>query len=283
MGHWMTSARRTVAALCCTLGLIGCGGTATTGEGTPVSASGKTVPAQSSTTRPADATKARRAQTIERARARALSRARAVAAVVRDYYGDVDAKRLRFAWGRLSPAVQARIGGYETWAAGQHATVEVKVTSVHTERLSRGSASVTVALRSTSVDVCARTVHQRFAGTWTLSRSGGRWHATDLRIAKTGGGTERTDYSQCDGGTGTTTPDSSAPVEPDYYLPSGQDGSDTSGVPVPDPGDDPSFCDTHTCIPNYDNGSGSTVQCEDGTYSHSGGIQGACSHHGGVG
>lgn len=35
-------------------------------------------------------------------------------------------------------------------------------------------------------------------------------------------------------------------------------------------------------IPNYDNGRGYRVQCEDGTYSQSGGIQGACSHHGGV-
>lgn len=44
-----------------------------------------------------------------------------------------------------------------------------------------------------------------------------------------------------------------------------------------------SFCDTHDCIPNYNNGDGSTVQCSDGTYSQSGGIRGACSHHGGVG
>ena len=36
-------------------------------------------------------------------------------------------------------------------------------------------------------------------------------------------------------------------------------------------------------IPNYENGNGYRVQCTDGTYSHSGGIQGACSHHGGVG
>jgi hypothetical protein len=43
------------------------------------------------------------------------------------------------------------------------------------------------------------------------------------------------------------------------------------------------FCTTHDCIPNYPNGNGSTVQCSDGSYSHSGGIQGACSHHGGVG
>ncbi len=36
-------------------------------------------------------------------------------------------------------------------------------------------------------------------------------------------------------------------------------------------------------IPNYDNGRGYRVQCADGMYSKSGGIQGACSGHGGVG
>jgi hypothetical protein len=36
------------------------------------------------------------------------------------------------------------------------------------------------------------------------------------------------------------------------------------------------------CIPNYPHGTGTTVQCADGTYSHSGGKQGACSYHGGV-
>jgi hypothetical protein len=43
------------------------------------------------------------------------------------------------------------------------------------------------------------------------------------------------------------------------------------------------FCSSHDCIPNYPNGRGTTVQCADGTYSDSGGIRGACSHHGGVG
>jgi hypothetical protein len=42
------------------------------------------------------------------------------------------------------------------------------------------------------------------------------------------------------------------------------------------------FCSTHVCIPNYPNGTGTTVQCADGAYSQSGGKQGACSGHGGV-
>jgi len=48
-------------------------------------------------------------------------------------------------------------------------------------------------------------------------------------------------------------------------------------------GDDDSFCDSHACIDNFDNGEGSIVQCADGTWSRSGGLSGACSWHGGVG
>ncbi len=57
----------------------------------------------------------------------------------------------------------------------------------------------------------------------------------------------------------------------------------TVTVPSTSPTSSTDFCSTHVCIPNYDNGTGSTVQCSDGSYSHSGGKQGACSYHGGVG
>lgn len=44
---------------------------------------------------------------------------------------------------------------------------------------------------------------------------------------------------------------------------------------------DAEFCSTHTCIGNFDSENGTIVQCSDGTYSHAGGISGACSDHGG--
>ena len=266
----------TLATVCCLVALVGCGGTRTTAANERATTLPEATPvASSSSTQDDDTESTQRADAIKRARARERARAQAAADVVRNYYGNLDAKELAAAWSRLSPSVRAQLGGYETWAAGQEGTVDVEVTSVHTERASKTSASVAVALRSKSVDVCSRTVHQRFAGTWTLARSGGRWIAEDLHIAKTGGGAERTDYAECDDNSGAS-PNSSAPAQPDYVP-------DDPAPAVPDPGDDASFCDTHACIPNYDNGNGSTVQCEDGTYSHSGGIQGACSHHGGVG
>jgi hypothetical protein len=288
-----------VGILCCVLAVVGCGGTGTgvTEDSARVSVTAKNTSVNSSTAPSTRSAHEERAWRIKRARARASARARAVAGVVRDYYADVDAKRLRAAWTRLSPVVQAQIGPYETWEAGQETTVGIAVTSVHTTRATASDATVAVALRSTSVDVCARTVHQRFAGTWSLSRQRGRWIATGLHIAKTGGGTEKVDYAECDRGSdpssgsdsGSPDPGYSEPDDPGYpepddpsYAPAGGGSDDDSDLPS-DPGDDPSFCDTHACIPNYENGRGSTVQCADGTYSHSGGIQGACSHHGGVG
>ena len=52
--------------------------------------------------------------------------------------------------------------------------------------------------------------------------------------------------------------------------------------PEPPPVESASFCDTHPCIDNFDEGNGYPVQCNDGMWSQSGGIQGACSYHGGV-
>jgi hypothetical protein len=41
------------------------------------------------------------------------------------------------------------------------------------------------------------------------------------------------------------------------------------------------FCAYFTCIASFWNGQGYVMECQDGDYSKSGGIQGSCSHHGG--
>lgn len=46
--------------------------------------------------------------------------------------------------------------------------------------------------------------------------------------------------------------------------------------------EDGRFCESHHCIANFPNGHGEVVECSDGQWSHSGGISGACSFHGGV-
>lgn len=44
---------------------------------------------------------------------------------------------------------------------------------------------------------------------------------------------------------------------------------------------DQEFCEENQCIGGFDGEDGYVVECEDGTYSHAGGISGACSDHGG--
>jgi hypothetical protein len=44
---------------------------------------------------------------------------------------------------------------------------------------------------------------------------------------------------------------------------------------------DYNFCLTHACIANFWEGNGSVVQCADGMWSHSAGLPGVCSRHGG--
>lgn len=44
---------------------------------------------------------------------------------------------------------------------------------------------------------------------------------------------------------------------------------------------DTQFCSVNQCIGDFTGEGGTIVQCADGTYSHAGGISGACSHHGG--
>ena len=46
---------------------------------------------------------------------------------------------------------------------------------------------------------------------------------------------------------------------------------------------DPATCSYFNCIGNFSNGKGYMVQCNDGSYSMSGGRRGACSTHGGEG
>ncbi len=55
-------------------------------------------------------------------------------------------------------------------------------------------------------------------------------------------------------------------------------GGDSGSAGLAQPAD---FCTTHACIDSFYNGNGYIVQCADGMWSHSGGLSGACSYHGG--
>jgi hypothetical protein len=73
----------------------------------------------------------------------------------------------------------------------------------------------------------------------------------------------------------------SAAPAPATPAPAAAPTIETAGSP--DHATDAQFCSAHSCIANFPNGNGTIVQCSDGEWSHSGGLSGACSSHGGEG
>jgi len=57
------------------------------------------------------------------------------------------------------------------------------------------------------------------------------------------------------------------------------EGKETAGSPSHT--EDARFCSSHRCIAGFDSGQGNVVQCKDGEWSHSGGLEGVCAHDGG--
>ena len=155
------------------------------------------------------------------------ARGEAAAAVVREFYAAVDAKRFSDAWGRFGPAIQQQLGGLATWQAGYAHTRSTRVDSVSGTASDPTHATVEVRLHSVDEDACTRSVTQRFAGTWTLRRVAGRWQASKLAIAKTGGGTLR-QASRCTPSS-TTQPSSSSSPSADSSSADSPADPDTSG------------------------------------------------------
>ena len=83
-----------------------------------------------------------------------------------------------------------------------------------------------------------------------------------------------------------TTPANTSSTTPGGDGGTGNTGAGNTGGGSEGPGSythagDEGFCATHQCIANFPNGRGYVVQCNDGDWSHSGGLSGACSDHGG--
>jgi hypothetical protein len=192
--------------------------------------------------------------------------------VVRRYYARLGDGNFSGAWSLLAPGAQEAKGGFTTWKKGYDLTVDTTVTRLEPLLENDSRVLLDVGLRSVDIDECGDTVRQRFAGTWTVQRTGGKWKATRSRFHRIAGREPVRDAAGCIDST--PLPSDGAPSSP---PPSSDYGAPSDSTPS-----SPDFCDTHDCIPNYPNGNGSTVQCNDGSFSQSGGIQGACSHHGGV-
>lgn len=66
-----------------------------------------------------------------------------------------------------------------------------------------------------------------------------------------------------------------------YIAPERESGAGDEGPGSTSHAEDSRFCASHPCVGNFSKGAGAVVQCTDGEWSHSGGLSGACSNHGG--
>jgi hypothetical protein len=174
------------------------------------------------------------------------------------FYESINIDDYGAAWKRMPPASRSHAGSFAVWKAGYRQTVSSDATDVSATMLGQTSGTVRLTLRATDLDACADEVHQRFAVTWTLTRTGGRWAASSISSTKVSGRAPATDAISCESAGQGDVPTLQAAPE--------------SSV---------GFCEIHDCIENFDNGTGTIALCADGMYSNSGGNQGACSGHGG--
>ena len=75
-----------------------------------------------------------------------------------------------------------------------------------------------------------------------------------------------------------STPQSESPSE--ESSPAGSSSAEDE-VGSPSHAGDQKFCEEHDCIGDFTNEEGTVVECSDGSFSHAGGLSGACSDHGG--
>jgi hypothetical protein len=191
---------------------------------------------------------------------------------VKEHYRDLNRGRFQPAWEDFSGQLKAELGPYSKFVDGYSLTEGTHLQKARATSLSSDTVKVAVDFNADDVDACGDHVAQRFAGSWLVRLETGGPVLDEADIEFIEGGTPVRDASQCP-----------APVQPEPPPPDlGETyGSDYPGAHLPPP-EAGGFCATHDCIPNFDEGNGYVVQCEDGTWSQSGGIQGACSYHGGV-
>jgi hypothetical protein len=89
--------------------------------------------------------------------------------------------------------------------------------------------------------------------------------------------TKAAEEAEVAGSASTTPTSSSPPAEPSPSSAPLAEGPGSSSH-----SQDAAFCASHECIPSFPEGNGTVVQCQDGEWSHSGGVSGACSGHGGT-
>jgi hypothetical protein len=102
----------------------------------------------------------------------------APAKLVRSYYAAIDSGDFAAAWARLSPAVQARFGGFAVWRDGYETTLSQRVEGVEVD-----GAQIRYVLVARDRTPCGGSVEQRFAVVWTMADG----HASSLHAVRLAG------------------------------------------------------------------------------------------------
>jgi hypothetical protein len=128
---------------------------------------------------PADARRAPR-ELSPRRTPRTASPARPAPAgqLVRSYYAAIDGGHFAAAWARLSPAVQARFGGFAVWRGGYETTLDQRIEGVEVD-----GEQVRYTLVARDRTPCGGAVEQRFAVVWTMADG----HAAALHAVRLAG------------------------------------------------------------------------------------------------
>jgi hypothetical protein len=185
---------------------------------------------------------------------------------LKDYYEHISDRDFPAAWEILTPSLQRAAGGYERWSRRYANTIFARTRAI--TALAGGDRRAVFFLRlvTTDVDGCGNSVVGTSLARWSMMMTPDGWRASDNTLVPLDPPRTQANADEC-----------APPVsdDDDGYAP----GYGRGGRPLYDPGGGTAPGQN---IPNYENGRGYRVQCNDGTYSRSGGIQGACSHHGGV-
>lgn len=223
------------------------------------STSSTTAGASVSSTQPATATSAAPSATSASPAAVQQPRFPGPLATIERYWRDIGAHSYGAAYGYLAsgsvPQTKAQFVSEEQQA-------QIHSVSFRGSLTSASSTAATVSVQSlTTTD--SKFGCRTWSGTYQLTRRTSGWVITQASLTPT-----PCSSAQSPASTGTATTTAPSQVE--------GPGSTSHATDV-------QFCTTHTCIPNFANGNGYIVQCVDGEWSHSGGLSGACSYHGGEG
>lgn len=184
-----------------------------------------------------------------------------------EYWQSINAHKFEAAYAKLVPGSvtqsEPQFVSEEQQAGIQTATFRGRVTSV-------AGSTATVDVTSLVTDDAQFGCHS-WMGSYQLSNESSRWLIARASITPgpCASGQSAPTPSQPSNQPGTA-PTASTPSSPGVETP----GSLSHAT-------DDQFCSTHQCIQNFPNGNGYIVQCVDGEWSHSGGLSGACSDHGG--